>query len=274
MLFLDLDHFKEVNDSLGHAAGDKLLQSVSKCLIGCVRGSDTVSRQGGDEFAILLTEISHADDAAICAQKILLALNEEHCIQDRGLRINGSIGISIYPQDGEDAETLIKNADMAMYHAKERGRSNFQFFAPEMNTKAVARRTLETGLQRALKQGEFVLHYQPRVNLATSEITGVEALIRWQQPEQGLVCPNEFVPIAEECGLIVQIGRWALREACTQARGWHQAGLPVVPLAVNVSAVEFRNKAFVAGVRDVLADTGLEPKSRTRADRRRPHGRR
>ena len=261
MLFLDLDHFKEVNDSLGHAAGDKLLQSVSKCLIGCVRGSDTVSRQGGDEFAILLTEISHADDAAICAQKILLALNEEHCIQDRGLRINGSIGISIYPQDGEDAETLIKNADMAMYHAKERGRSNFQFFAPEMNMKAVARRTLETGLQRALKQGEFVLHYQPRVNLATAEITGVEALIRWQQPEQGLVCPNEFVPIAEECGLIVQIGRWALREACTQARGWHQAGLPVVPLAVNVSAVEFRNKAFVAGVRDVLAETGLEPQN-------------
>lgn len=261
MLFLDLDHFKEVNDSLGHAAGDKLLQSVSKCLIGCVRGSDTVSRQGGDEFAILLTEISHADDAAICAQKILLALNEEHCIQDRSLRINGSIGISIYPQDGEDAETLIKNADMAMYHAKERGRSNFQFFAPEMNTKAVARRTLETGLQRALKQGEFVLHYQPRVNLATAEITGVEALIRWQQPEQGLVCPNEFVPIAEECGLIVQIGRWALREACTQARGWHQAGLPVVPLAVNVSAVEFRNKAFVAGVRDVLAETGLEPQN-------------
>ncbi|MGD0404045.1 MAG: EAL domain-containing protein [Candidatus Acidiferrales bacterium] len=261
VLFLDLDHFKEINDSLGHAAGDKLLQSVSKRLLGCVRGSDTVSRQGGDEFAILLTEISHADDAAICAQKILLSLNEEYFIQDRSLRINGSIGISVYPQDGEDADTLIKNADMAMYHAKERGRSNFQFFAPEMNTKAVARRTLETGLQRALKRGEFVLHYQPRVNLATSEITGVEALIRWRQPEQGLVPPADFIPIAEECGLIVQIGRWALREACTQARAWQHAGLPVVPLAVNVSAVEFRNKAFVAGVRDILAETGLEAKN-------------
>jgi diguanylate cyclase (GGDEF)-like protein/PAS domain S-box-containing protein len=261
VLFLDLDHFKKINDSLGHAAGDKLLQSISKRLLGCVRGSDTVSRQGGDEFAILLTEISQADDAAICAQKILLALNEEHRTQDRSLRINGSIGISIYPQDGEDAETLIKNADMAMYHAKERGRSNFQFFAAEMNMNAIARQTLESGLQRALKQGEFVLHYQPRVDLATAEITGVEALIRWQQPEQGLVPPAEFVSIAEECGLIVQIGRWALREACTQARAWQQAGLPLVPLAVNVSAVEFRNKGFVAGVRDVLTETGFEARN-------------
>lgn len=261
VLFLDLDHFKEINDSLGHAAGDKLLQSVSKRLLGCVRSSDTVSRQGGDEFAILLTEITHADDAAICAQKILLSLNEEHSIQNRSLRINGSIGISVYPQDGEVAETLIKNADMAMYHAKERGRSNFQFFAAEMNTKAVARRTLENGLQRALKHGEFVLHYQPRVNLATAEITGVEALIRWRRPEQGLICPAEFVPIAEECGLIVQIGHWALREACTQSRNWQQSGLPLVPLSVNVSAVEFRNKAFAAGVRDVLTETGLEAKN-------------
>src|SRR5205807_6810637 len=174
-------------------------------------------RQGGDEFLILLSEISHPEDAATSARKILLSLNEPHFIDGHDLDIAGSIGISVYPEDGEDAETLIKNADTAMYHAKESGRNNFQFFTADMNLKVVERQSLEGGLRRALGREEFLLHYQPQVNLDTGEITGVEALIRWQQPDRGLVFPAQFVPVAEDCGLIIQIGRWVLREACTQA---------------------------------------------------------
>jgi diguanylate cyclase (GGDEF)-like protein len=260
VLFLDLDRFKYINDSLGHAAGDKLLQSVSKRLLANVRGSDTVSRLGGDEFVVLLSEISCPEDAATSAKRILLSLNAPHSIgEEQDLQhIDGSIGISVYPEDGDDAETLIKNADMAMYHAKEQGRNNFQFFKAEMNRKAVERQSLEGGLRRALEREEFLLHYQPKINLETGEITGVEALIRWQQPERGLVPPSQFVPIAEDCGLIIQIGRWVLREACTQARAWQDAGLPPLPITVNVSAVEFRDKGFVEGVRQILAETGLE----------------
>ena len=258
VLFLDLDHFKNINDSLGHGAGDELLQSVAKRLLSCVRGSDTVSRQGGDEFAILLPEITHAGDASACAAKILLALNASHSIATRDLHISGSIGISLYPQDGADAETLIKNADIAMYHAKERGRGNFQFFESEMNLKIVERQTLESALRRALEQKEFLLHYQPVVNLETGEITGVEALIRWQQPGRALVPPSLFVPVAEECDLIVPIGRWVLQEACKQARAWQDAGLRHLRVAVNVSAVEFREPGFVDGVRAILSETGLE----------------
>src|SRR6202022_460218 len=189
VLFLDLDRFKYINDSLGHPVGDQLLQSVSKRLLASVRGSDTVSRQGGDEFAILLSEITHAEDAAKSAQKILLSLNTPHSVGENDLHINASIGISVYPVDGEDAEILIKNADTAMYHAKERGRNNFQFFKAEMNLKAVERQLLEGYLRRALEREEFSLHYQPKVNLDTGEITGVEALIRWEQPDRGFVPP-------------------------------------------------------------------------------------
>jgi diguanylate cyclase (GGDEF)-like protein/PAS domain S-box-containing protein len=258
VIFLDLDRFKYINDSLGHASGDKLLQSVSTRLLASVRASDTVSRQGGDEFVILLSEITHPEDAATSARKILLLLSAPCCIEGHDLHINGSIGISVYPEDGADAETLIKNADTAMYHAKESGRNNFQFFKADMNRKAVERQSLEGSLHRALEREEFLLHYQPKVNLNTGEITGVEALVRWQQPERGLVPPAQFVPIAEDCGLILQIGRWVLREACKQARDWQDAGLPPLPIAVNVSAVEFRDKGFVQGVRTILAETGLE----------------
>jgi diguanylate cyclase (GGDEF)-like protein/PAS domain S-box-containing protein len=258
VLFLDLDRFKYINDSLGHDTGDKLLQSVSKRLLAGVRRSDTVSRQGGDEFVILLSQINHPEDAATCAKKILLSLSAHHSISGLDLHINGSIGISIYPEDGGDAETLIKNADTAMYHAKESGRNNFQFFTAEMNLRAVERQSLEGSLRRALEREEFLLHYQPKVNLDTGEITGVEALIRWQQPDRGLVPPSQFVPIAEDCGLIIQIGRWVLREGCRQARAWQDAGLPPLPIAVNVSAVEFRDKDFVEGVRAILSETGLE----------------
>jgi len=259
VLFLDLDHFKSINDSLGHAAGDELLQSVSKRLISCVRASDTVSRQGGDEFAILLPEITHAQDAATCAGKIILALHAPHSVGTRTLHIGASIGISLYPKDGEDAGTLIKSADTAMYHAKERGRGNFQFFEAAMNLRAVERQSMESELRRALANNEFLLQYQPKVNLDTGNITGVEALIRWQQPDRGLVPPSEFVPIAEDCGLIIPIGRWVMREACTQARAWQDAGLPHLRMAVNVSALEFREKGFVANVRTILSDTGLRP---------------
>jgi diguanylate cyclase (GGDEF)-like protein/PAS domain S-box-containing protein len=258
VIFLDLDRFKYINDSLGHATGDKLLQSVSKRLLAGVRGSDTVSRQGGDEFVILLSEISHPEDAATSARKILLSLSVSHSIEGHDLDIAGSIGISVYPEDGEDAETLIKNADTAMYHAKEKGRNNFQFFKPEMNRQALERQSLEGSLRHAIDRGEFLLHYQPKVNLFTGQITGVEALIRWQQSDRGLVPPSQFVPIAEDCGLILPIGRWVLREACRQARAWQHAGLPRLPVAVNVSAVEFRDQDFVAGVRTVLSETGLE----------------
>jgi len=257
VIFLDLDRFKYINDSLGHATGDKLLQSVSRRLLVSVRASDTVSRQGGDEFVILLSEITHPEDAARSAKKILLSLSAPCSIEGQDLHINGSIGISVYPEDGEDAETLIKNADTAMYHAKESGRNNFQFFKADMNLKAVERQSLEGSLHRALEREEFLLHYQPKVNLNTGEITGVEALVRWQQPDRGLLPPAQFVPIAEDCGLILQIGRWVLREACRQARAWQDAGLPPLPIAVNVSAVEFRDKGFVEGVRTILAETGL-----------------
>jgi diguanylate cyclase (GGDEF)-like protein/PAS domain S-box-containing protein len=258
VIFLDLDRFKYINDSLGHATGDKLLQSVSKRLLAGVRSSDAVSRQGGDEFVILLSEISHPEDAATSARKLLLSLNAPHSIDGHDLDIAGSIGISVYPEDGEDAETLIKNADRAMYHAKEKGRNNFQFFKPEMNRQALERQSLEGSLRHAIVRGEFLLHYQPKVNLFTGQISGVEALIRWQQSDRGLVPPSQFVPIAEDCGLILPIGRWVLREACRQARAWQCAGLPRLPVAVNVSAVEFRDQDFVEGVRTVLSETGLE----------------
>jgi diguanylate cyclase (GGDEF)-like protein/PAS domain S-box-containing protein len=258
VIFLDLDRFKYINDSLGHATGDKLLQSISRRLLASVRGSDTVSRQGGDEFVILLSEITHPEDAATSARKILLSLSAPCSIQGNDLHISGSIGISVYPEDGNDAETLIKNADTAMYHAKESGRNNFQFFKADMNRRAVERQSLESSLHRALERKEFLLHYQPKVNIDTGEITGVEALVRWQPPDRGLVPPAQFVPIAEDCGLILHIGNWVLREACRQARAWQDAGLPQLPISVNVSAVEFRDKGFVEGVRAVLAETGLE----------------
>jgi diguanylate cyclase (GGDEF)-like protein/PAS domain S-box-containing protein len=258
VIFLDLDRFKNINDSLGHATGDNLLQSVSRRLLASVRKSDTVSRQGGDEFVILLSETTNPEDAATSAKKILLSLSGPHSIGGRDLFIDGSIGISVYPGDGEDAETLIKNADTAMYHAKECGRNNFQFFEAEMNSKAVERQSLESGLRLALERGEFLLHYQPKVKLRTGAITGVEALIRWLRPDRGLVPPSQFIPIAEDSGLILPIGRWVLREACRQAREWQDAGLLFKRISVNVSAAEFRHKNFVEGVRTILAETGFE----------------
>jgi diguanylate cyclase (GGDEF)-like protein/PAS domain S-box-containing protein len=259
IIFLDLDHFKNINDSLGHAIGDLLLQSVAKRLVASVRGSDTVSRQGGDEFAILLSEIAHVQDAGTSAAKMLTSLRAPHSIAGHELHIDGSVGISIYPQDGENAEALIKNADTAMYHAKEQGRNNLKFFKTEMNVVAVARQSVEAKLRRAVQDEDFVLHYQPKINLASGEITGIEALVRWWQDDVKLIYPAHFIPVAEDSGLIIPIGRWVMREACRQARAWQHAGLPVIPIAVNVSAIESRNPGFVAGVHQILRETGLEP---------------
>jgi diguanylate cyclase (GGDEF)-like protein/PAS domain S-box-containing protein len=260
VLFLDLDNFKRINDSLGHETGDKLLQSVALRLSACVRASDTVSRLGGDEFVVLVTEDKYAEDAALTADKILAALAAPHAVDKHELHVTTSIGISIYPTDGEDTETLIKNADTAMYHAKEKGRDNYQFFTREMNVRAVERQVIESHLRHALERQEFVLHYQPKVNLATGAIAGAEALLRWMHPDWGVVLPERFVPIAEDCGLIVPIGRWVLREACAQARRWEDAGLKPASIAVNVSALEFSREDFVEGVRAILSETGLEPR--------------
>jgi diguanylate cyclase (GGDEF)-like protein/PAS domain S-box-containing protein len=260
VLFLDLDHFKHVNDSLGHAIGDRLLQSVAKRLRACVRSSDTVSRQGGDEFVILLSQVMHAQDAGISAEKILLALSKPHRIDEHDIHITGSIGIVTYPDDGTEAEALLKNADFAMYQAKDSGRSTYQFFQSDLNVTAIERQAIENGLRHAIDRDELVLHYQPKVNLATGAISGVEALIRWRHPLRGLLHPSQFMSVAEEFGLIVPIGRWVLREGCRQAKAWQNSGLPPMQIAINVSAVELRTKNFVEGVRSVLKDTGLEPR--------------
>jgi diguanylate cyclase (GGDEF)-like protein/PAS domain S-box-containing protein len=260
LLFLDLDQFKNINDSWGHAVGDEVLRSVSQRLLAGLRASDTVSRLGGDEFVILLSEISKPGDAATCAEKILILIAAPHSIDDHTIHIGGSIGISVFPQDGETADTLIQNADTAMYEAKKGGRNGFLFFDRDMNLKAIQRQSLEASLRVALDRNEFLLHYQPKVELNTGEITGGEALIRWQHPERGLVAPAQFIPIAEDSGLIVQIGRWVLREACRQARSWQDLGLFMLPTSVNVSAVEFRNKEFVHGVKAILAESGLAAK--------------
>jgi diguanylate cyclase (GGDEF)-like protein/PAS domain S-box-containing protein len=261
VLFLDLDGFKHINDSLGHPIGDKLLQSIASRLVHCVRGSDTVSRQGGDEFVVLLSEVEHSEDAAIAARKMLQTVAEPHSIDQHDLHVTTSIGLSVFPDDGHDAETLIKNADTAMYQAKENGRQSYQFFKPAMNVRAVERQSIEESLRRALERGEFALHYQPKVNLRTGEITGAEALIRWTHPARGLVSPAQFVPVAEDCGLIVPIGNWVLREACKQARAWLDAGLPLGTMAVNISAMEFRHDNFLESVFAILGETGLDPKS-------------
>jgi diguanylate cyclase (GGDEF)-like protein/PAS domain S-box-containing protein len=259
VLFLDLDGFKHINDSLGHSVGDKLLQSVAACLSACVRKSDTVSRQGGDEFVILLPEVKHAADAAISAAKIITELKKAHTLGEHRLRVTVSIGLSTYPDNGEDAETLIKNADTAMYHAKQYGRDNYQFFRPDMSLQAVERQSLEGQLRYALERQELLLHYQPKVNLKTGAITSVEALIRWQHPERGLLLPGQFLTIAEDTGMIVAIGQWVLREACRQTREWLDAGLLAVPVAVNISSLEFRSEHFPEDVQVALKNTCLDP---------------
>ncbi len=261
VLFLDLDNFKHINDSLGHHVGDRLLQSVARRLVECVRGGDTVSRLGGDEFVVLLAEVESMDEAASAATRMLRAVASVHSLDHHELQVTTSIGVSFFPADGEDAEALIMNADTAMYQAKENGRQRFQFYEPTMNIRAVERQALELGLRGALAGREFELHYQPKVNLATRAVVGAEALLRWTHPVRGSVTPREFIPVAESCGLIQQIGAWVLRQACAQAQAWRGAGLPAITMAVNVSANEFRDETYLENLLATLAETGLDPNS-------------
>jgi diguanylate cyclase (GGDEF)-like protein len=260
VMSLDLDGFKDINDSLGHAVGDAVLQSVAKCLVNSVRGSDTVSRQGGDEFVVLLSEIKQPSDAGITARKILTAVPSSHKFELHDLQLMASIGLSTYPEDGQDAESLLKNADTAMYEGRKRGPNHYQFFNQEMNDRAIQRHAMEADLRAALKRQEFVLHYQPKINLQTGRITGAEALIRWLHPDRGLVPPMQFIPVAEESGLILPIGQWVLRETCRQVQEWIGAGLHATPVAVNVSSMEFRSEHFLESLRDILKDSGLNPR--------------
>ncbi|HUX30182.1 MAG TPA: EAL domain-containing protein [Thiobacillus sp.] len=260
VMFMDLDRFKHINDSLGHTVGDQLLQSMSRRLLGCVRQSDTISRLGGDEFVALLPDIDHPEDAALSAQKMLIAIALPHLINQHDLHIGASIGISIYPEDGLDAETLIKHADTAMFHAKDNGRNTYAFFEQEMTARAMARQSIEASLRLALERQEFVLHYQPKVNLLSGTIVGIETLVRWQHPQRGLLEPAQFVPIAEDSGLILPLGRWVLREACLQTRAWQDAGLPPITVAVNTSAPEFRAGDFLEYLRATLEESRLEPR--------------
>ena len=258
LVFLDLDRFKVINDTLGHAAGDCLLKHVAQRLKSCVRKSDTVARLGGDEFIIVLPSISQAEDATLIAQKIFQAFEPPIELEGQELFITSSIGIAIYPSDGQDAEALIANADVAMYQAKERGRNNYQFFSAEMNRKVVEFLNLETSLRRALEQEEFVLHYQQQVDLSTNAMTGVEVLLRWKHPTWGLVYPLEFIEVAEETGLIIPIGAWVLENACRQALLWQKSGYPLMRLGINISSRQLKDPQLPNTIINVLKRTGLQ----------------
>jgi len=260
LMFVDLDHFKHINDTMGHAVGDQLLQSVAQRLLASVRTSDTVSRHGGDEFVVLLPEVEDVQSAALTAEKLIQSVGEPHFISGQELRVTLSIGISMYPDDGVDAEVLMRNADIAMYQAKRSGRNSYEIYTPSMNPSSVMRKTAEQALARALDHGEFILHYQPMVNLETGVITGAEVLLRWERSDHRLTFPAQFISIAENSGLILPIGQWVIREACRQAQEWLQAGLKLGRIAVNVSVVEFSDKNFLAGVRAALSETGLDPR--------------
>lgn len=259
LLFLDLDNFKKINDSLGHAIGDQLLVSVANRLGSGMRVTDTVSRQGGDEFVVLLAEIEKPEDAAQVADKLIAAFALPHVIDGHELHVTLSIGISLYPDDGSNTDIVLQNADTAMFHAKAIGRNNYQFFRAEMNLRAVQRLAIENGLRQALKLGQFELQYQPKINLESGQMTGAEALIRWHDPANGLIYPDQFISIAEECGLIVPIGRWVLGEACRQVQSWLDQGLDAVPVSINISSVEFRHKDFLDAVAGTLKETSLAP---------------
>jgi diguanylate cyclase (GGDEF)-like protein/PAS domain S-box-containing protein len=259
VLFLDVDGFKHINDSLGHPFGDQVLQSIAQRLLECVRSVDTVSHQGGDEFVVLLSELTHPRAASVMAARMLRAVADPHMVGKHELHVTASIGLSVFPDDGLNAETLIKNADTAMYQAKESGRRRYQFFKPSMNARAVERQSIEESLRRAVERQEFELHYQPKINIKTGAITGAEALIRWTHPTRGGIPPADFIPIAEDCGLIVPIGRWVLRQACKQARAWADAGLPATAMAVNVSAMEFQNEGFLKGLLQILQESRWHP---------------
>lgn len=259
VMFLDLDCFKNINDSLGHSVGDQLLKSVGQRLVDCVRTGDTVARWGGDEFTILLPEIRNEDDTVKLARRILDILKQPFDISGHQLYIKISIGIAIYPRDGEDAETLVKNADAALYRTKEKGRNHYQFYSSTMTSQASLLLKLENLLHQALEKNEFSLHYQPQIKLKTGKITSMEALLRWHHPDLGQVPPSKFIPLAERTDLIVPIGEWVLQTACSQNQAWQALGFPSLPIAVNLSPRQFQQPNLVSMVTQILQETGLEP---------------
>jgi diguanylate cyclase (GGDEF)-like protein len=260
VLFVDLDRFKTLNDSLGHFAGDTVLRSVADRLRGAVRVEDTVSRMGGDEFVILLKHLAFPADAVEVARKIIEVLSHPMILEEHELRIGSSVGISVYPEHGDSAARLIANADAAMYHVKKSGRSNFAFFTPEMSTFFPKRLALENELRAALERDQLVLHYQPKVDMRSGNIVGMEALVRWQHPQKGIIAPSEFIPFAEETGLIVPLGRWVLQEACRQNRAWQELGIADLVVAVNISGVQFQQRDLVETIASALARSGLAPR--------------
>jgi diguanylate cyclase (GGDEF)-like protein len=259
VVFMDLDGFKQINDTLGHEAGDELLKEVAVRLRGCIRESDAVARLGGDEFVVVLPELEDARYAADVAKKILAATARPFTLIGQEFRVTASIGISTYPADGLDEQTLTKHADVAMYHAKEEGKNNFQFYSEKLNAHSLERLTLEASLRHALERGEFRLHYQAKRDIASGLVTGMEALLRWEHPDLGTVAPLRFLPIAEDTGLIVPIGKWVLKTACAQNVAWQQDGLPALTIAVNLSVQQFREEGLVRDIKSILAATGMDP---------------
>ncbi len=271
LMFLDLDHFKVINDSLGHAMGDQLLRHVGEVLKGCLRLSDsvarasgeetfTVSRLGGDEFTVIAEQLGSAEDAALIARRILDALETPIQLQEHELHVSASIGISMYPSDDADLDGLVRHTDMAMYRAKAMGRGTYSFFSDELSAEVAARLSLENQLRRALERNEFTLYYQPKASLLNGEITGVEALIRWHAPGRGMVPPDRFIRVLEDSGLILPVGAWAIRTACAQLAAWDRAGLPQLSMAVNLSARQFRQPYLARFIEDTLREVGIDPR--------------
>jgi diguanylate cyclase (GGDEF)-like protein len=270
ILFIDIDNFKRINDSFGHSVGDRLLRTVASQLVSCLRRVDSighevyeeqisVSRLGGDEFTVLLTHLEKAEDAARVAKRIIEAISVPFLLGDEEVVVTPSIGISVFPYDGDGAEDLIKNADTAMFHAKEKGKNNYQFYTNSMSATAFERLSMEGALRKALGNSELLLHYQPKVDMETGRVTGMEALIRWNHPEMGLIPPSEFIPLAEETGLIVPIGEWVLRTVCSQVRNWRDTGSEMLPVAVNLSACQLRQTMLRQVVGRILDESGIGP---------------